>query len=325
MKIVLILPYFGKFPNYFNLHLNTIKSNKNIHWLFITNDKTNYFYPENVTLIYKNFQEVQEQFQSNFNFKISLETPFKLCDFRPAFGLIFQEYIKEYDFWGHCDPDILWGKFDNFIFNNVINNYDKVFTFGHLTLYKNDDKNNLRFLEKINNQERYKTVFSHPIGFAFDEKFNNSINTIFKNNNYPMLLQNVAADVDSYHTNFRLSIYNYQTNNYYFDGIKKQLFTLENGSIYRYIFNNNTIEKQEFLYIHLQKRAMIENFKNDFPNKILISQNEFLPLNEEITIANFDKYYKPKWYNKQFLKVKWNSFKYKLKHKSYFYGSNKNL
>ena len=326
MKIVLILPYFGNFPNYFNLHLKTIECNKNIHWLFITNDNSNYDFPENVTVINTTFNEIQAQFQSHFDFKICLETPFKLCDFRPAFGLVFQPYIKDFDFWGHCDPDILWGNFNNFINAIAPEKYDKIFTFGHLSLYKNEEKNNLRFLENINNQERYKTVFSHPIGFAFDEKFNKSINTIYKNNKYAMLLQNVAADIDSYHTNFRLSIYNYETNKYFFDGINKQLFTWENGAVYRYVYTKNkTIEKQEFLYIHLQKRSMNLNFNPNFSVKILIMQDEFLILNEEITALNFHKYYKPKWYNKQFFKVKYNSFKYKLRHKSYFYGSNKNV
>ena len=41
--------------------------------------------------------------------QVTLDRPYKLCDFKPAYGFIFGEYLKEYDYWGHCDIDIVWG------------------------------------------------------------------------------------------------------------------------------------------------------------------------------------------------------------------------
>ena len=40
-KIVFICPYFGAFPNYFNLTLKSIEYNKTIDWLIITDIKKN--------------------------------------------------------------------------------------------------------------------------------------------------------------------------------------------------------------------------------------------------------------------------------------------
>ena len=325
MKTALILPYFGTFPNYFNLHLHTIKSNPSFNWIIFTDDKKTYNYPNNVTVIYTSFQEIKILFQSKFNFEISLETPFKLCDYRPAFGSVFQDYLKEYDFWGHCDPDILWGNFDNFINYDRLKKFDKIFTFGHLTLYKNNEENNLRYLKKCNNETRYKTVFTNPIGFAFDEKFNKSINSIYLENNFSIYLKNVAADISPYYTNFKLSIYNYNTHLYSNEFIDKQLFTWENGSIFRYFIANNQLLKEEFLYIHLQKRTMKFSFAAANSKHILISPLEFKEIDTTITFENFKLLYKKYWFNKQFLKVKWSSFKYKLKYKDYFYGYKKNV
>ena len=31
-------------------------------------------------------------------FEVAAETGYKLCDFKPAYGIIFADYIKEYDF-----------------------------------------------------------------------------------------------------------------------------------------------------------------------------------------------------------------------------------
>ena len=31
-------------------------------------------------------------------------------DLRPAYGVLFEEYLDGYDFWGHCDLDVLFGR-----------------------------------------------------------------------------------------------------------------------------------------------------------------------------------------------------------------------
>ncbi|RAR51133.1 DUF6625 family protein [Flavobacterium lacus] len=325
MRTVLILPYFGKFPNYFRLYLETIRLNDAVDWLFFTDDKTEYDFPDNVTVVYKKFDEIQLLFQSKFEFKIFLESPFKLCDFRPSFGYVFEEYLTNYDYWGHCDPDILWGNFNNFLNWDILSKYDKIFTFGHLTLYKNTQEINKLFMSPLNGAERFKTVFTHPKGFAFDEKQNNSINSIFDSHSLPVFQTSYAADIDPYHTNMILSNYNYTANTYTTDLIKEQLFTWENGCVYRYYIEKGKLIKEEFLYIHLQKRQMKCNFTDFNVDKILISFDEFLLLEEVITLQNFTTFYRKKWFNRQFFKVKWNSFKYKLKYKDYFYGAKKNL
>lgn len=325
MKTILILPYFGKLPNYFNLYLETVKRNTSVQWLLITDDKTEYLYPRNITVVHKKFIEIKELFQSKFPFEIVLDTAHKLCDYKPAYGYLFEDYLKDYDYWGHCDPDIIWGNFTHFMDWNMLSKYDKIFTFGHLTLYKNTRENNIRFKASINGIERFKVVFTHPIGFAFDEKYGQSINSIFENNSISLFQESYAADVDSYQSNMILSMYHPQTNTYKADTVKKQIFTWENGSVFRYYIKDSNLIKEEFLYIHLQKRSMKWEFDELNYSKILISSNEFSPLEEEITLQNFRKLFTKKWINRQFFKVKWNSFKYKFRYKEYFYGSKKNF
>ena len=94
-KILFICPYFGAFPNYFNLTLNSIKYNPTIDWLIITDITKQYDYPNNVKIINMKFEELQKKVQSCFNFKINLNAPFKMCDFRPAYGIIFKEYLNK--------------------------------------------------------------------------------------------------------------------------------------------------------------------------------------------------------------------------------------
>ena len=44
-KCVFILPYFGKFNNYFGLFLKSCGKNTEYNWLILTDDKEKYNYP----------------------------------------------------------------------------------------------------------------------------------------------------------------------------------------------------------------------------------------------------------------------------------------
>lgn len=85
-KICLVVPYFGKFNNYFQLFLNSCERNEEIHWLFFTDDRRRFDYPKNVKVVYCSFEEIKKVFQSKFTFKISLERPYKLCDYKCKIG-----------------------------------------------------------------------------------------------------------------------------------------------------------------------------------------------------------------------------------------------
>lgn len=318
MKLVFILPYFGKFPNYFNLYLKSIAFNKEYTWLIITDCEDSYNFPENVILIYKTFDELKMLFQSRFDFDLSLDSPYKLCDFKPAYGYLLEEYIKDYDYWAHCDSDVIFGNLSNYLDFDKFKNYDKIFTLGHLSIYKNEKENNSRFLEKIDGQFQYQKVFSNPIAFAFDEQYSKSINTIFLQNDYSLYSDNFSADIDPYNINFRLNIQNSEARNYNLENVKKQLFVWKNGGVFRYYIANNELVTEEFMYIHLQKRSMEVAVETE-ETSILIVPNQFKSIQEEITIKNFNIYFKWNYFNKQYFAVKYKSFKYKFKHRKHFY------
>ena len=40
---------------------------------------------------------------------MTIEDAYKLTDFKPAYGEIFQDYIIQYDFWGFTDIDLIYG------------------------------------------------------------------------------------------------------------------------------------------------------------------------------------------------------------------------
>ncbi|MBY0481821.1 MAG: hypothetical protein K2Q21_10720, partial [Chitinophagaceae bacterium] len=96
--------------------------------------------------------------------------PYKICDFRPAYGVIFNEFLKPYDFWGHIDEDIILGRLKRFITTKDLGKYDIItmrhdYLVGCLTLYKNTPKINRLYTKNRD----YKLVFSCPDNLGFDE------------------------------------------------------------------------------------------------------------------------------------------------------------
>ena len=95
---------------------------------------------------------------------------YKLCDFRPAFAIIFADLVRDYDFWGYGDNDLVFGDVATFITPELLANKD-VLSFkkqhlqGPLTFFRN--------VETVNNLFRdggeYETVFATPEYRSFDE------------------------------------------------------------------------------------------------------------------------------------------------------------
>lgn len=289
-KKVFIIPYFGKFPNYFQLVLNSCGKNLDFDWLIITDNKDKYDYPKNVHVIYKTFLELKNEIQSKFDFEISLEKPHKFCDFKPTYGYIFEEYIKEYDFWGYCDLDVIFGKLSNFITDSLLSKYEKLFTYGHMTLYKNNETSRKNFMEKLNGEEVYRKYLSTPATYGFDELWENSINNIYLKLGIDIYTEKLCADILPREVNFRLALgHDRNFSDEFFERKRKSLFVYEDEKIVRYLKKDDCLKKIEYMYIHLQKRKMqldpnILNHKN-----YLIIPNYFLGYENQITLESYNK------------------------------------
>ena len=83
---------------------------------------------------------------------------------------IFKDYLREYDYWGHCDIDTILGDLNHYIPFEKLQEYDRIFTEGHMTLYKNNEKvnNYFRTLSALDCQN-YKNVYTTDDVRCFDE------------------------------------------------------------------------------------------------------------------------------------------------------------
>ena len=288
-KIIFILPYFGKFNNYFNLFLKSCEYNKDIDWLIFTDDKTKYDYPINVRVEYMEFNELKSLIDDKFGFKTAINRPHKLCDFKPAYGYIFEEYIRGYDFWGHCDCDVIFGNIRKFITNELLDKYDKLFCLGHCTLYKNTEEINKVFMKEYKGEKLYKKAYTSNDSFAFDEEYlPDNVNRIFKEYGYRVLEDDYSANISILHSDFRLVRFDQLSRNYIVEKKNRNLFVFDKGTIKRYQKVFNELVVTDYMYIHLQRRKMKLALDNN--DKYKIVTNRFTDLEvDNIDDSSFDK------------------------------------
>ena len=148
-KICLVVPFFGEFPDYYRLWLESVKYNPNIDFLMITDNKYNYEKLKNVHVKKMTFEKLKKRIQELYEFKIRLKSPYKLCDFRPAFGEIFEEELQEFDFWGYCDIDLIFGDISKYVTEEILEKYDKINFHGHFSLYRNNEKLRTLYKKKL--------------------------------------------------------------------------------------------------------------------------------------------------------------------------------
>ena len=122
-KILLIIPYFGQWPLWFDAYLTSIKHNPTINWLCPTDCEIPEEHPENIKFLKTDLKRLNKHVNQVVGCNVPL-TPRKFCDLKPAYAEIFSDEIKGYDFWGFCDLDIIWGDIRKFITPELLSNYD---------------------------------------------------------------------------------------------------------------------------------------------------------------------------------------------------------
>lgn len=168
-RIALVLPYFGKLPEFFQIWLDSCRANPTVDWLLFTDDESPFDYPSNVHREIMTFPALRERIQRAFDFPVQLPLPYKLCDFKCAYGLVFREELAGYDFWGYCDCDLVWGNIRKFVTEAMLEKYDRIFSRGHLTLIRNDAESVRFFMKKAKGVPTYENVLASPDNHSFDE------------------------------------------------------------------------------------------------------------------------------------------------------------
>ncbi|HZY38617.1 MAG TPA: DUF6625 family protein [Mucilaginibacter sp.] len=269
-SIALFTCYIGKLPWYFNYFGHSCGYNPSIDFYIISDDHDYQpALPKNVKLVYKTLEDINLLVGAKLGLNVNIANGYKLCDFKPAYGIIFSDLLKGYDFWGHCDIDIIFGCIREFITDGLLENYDLIsvrhdYISGCFLLYRNISKLNTLFLQS----KDYKKVFTDTRHYCFDET-NFAHETFGEGKKY----FEIDTEIESMmHVVKRLEAANYI--NPFFDfmiieGLPGRL-KWENGKM----FYKNRFEVLFYHLIYFKNRFSPKKQIRNIPDSFLISANK---------------------------------------------------
>lgn len=277
-KIAIIVTWFGELPPYFKAWLKSAEKNTTIDFFcFFDHDfetKSN-----NIFLIKSTMQDEINRISKAINEKITINNSYKFCDLRPSFGLGYADYLKDYQFWGYCDIDLVFGDIRTFLTDEVLDKYDRFYEYGHLSIFRNNDV--------MNNLYNYpgciyskNEIFRKPAKCTPEEHW--GINRIMEINNFKCYRESDYAD---FYLPYQTLLINNGKN------YDKQIFYWEDGKAIMAYEDNNTIQKRELVYIHWQKRKPVIEFDIDKVNNFFITSERLIEKNEGLpNIEDIQKY-----------------------------------
>ncbi len=194
MNFIFIIPYVGEWPWYFPYFLHSCRYNPSVDFLILTDNSIFIKHlPLNVRVLPYSMEQFKADASRALGLEVAVENGYKLCDFKSSYGAIFYEFIKDYDFWGYCDIDLIFGNIRAFMTDELLSEYDIIsarhdYLTGCFALYRNN-----KFMRGLFKQSKdYKKVFTEPRNFFFDET-NYNFEAFEKNVHYSQIHTEVES------------------------------------------------------------------------------------------------------------------------------------
>jgi hypothetical protein len=238
----LVVPYFGARPSYFPLVVRSMAANPDVSWLLLTEQPVPDA-PPNVAVQLCEFEDFAKRVRSFFDFEISLERPYKMCDFRPAFGEIFADELAGYDVWRHSDLDVVFGRIREQLPVAAFE-ADKILFNGNFSLYRNTAATGGWYRHEVG-KVTYRDAMTNPAAMHFDEWAG-----IY------YIVEDLGAPVWHEAVIFDISFRQYRTRAEAPQGRDPRRYAWENGEVCEYRLERGRPVRRTALLIHLQKRVL---------------------------------------------------------------------
>lgn len=148
-RTLIITPWFGSWPGWMGIFLLACKYNPEIHWLIVGDHELPVCAPANVRFEQTSFDEYRERCGAALGASFSWVRPYKLCDLKPAWGIIHRADLIAYELWGWTDLDLLYGDLASCIQQRIQGHSVVSFSGTHLSgefcLFRNQEAVNNAF------------------------------------------------------------------------------------------------------------------------------------------------------------------------------------
>ena len=169
-RIRLLIPYFGRWPFWMPFFLESCRHNPDIDWLFFSDCGVPANLPANVVIEPMTFAAYCQLVSERLGIAFRPQSPYKLCDIKPALGHIHADRLDGFDFWGFSDIDLVYGDLRAYFTAERLARFDLLATHarrisGHLCLLRNSPRMREAFMQVPGWQQ----AFQQAEHLAFDE------------------------------------------------------------------------------------------------------------------------------------------------------------
>lgn len=191
-SLCFVIPYFGKWPFWMPFFVASCRANPGIDWLLFSDCGPVADCPPNLRIVQTSYADYCTRVSAALGIDFAPVNPYKLCDLKPALGLIHEVELRGYDFWAFGDLDLVHGDLRAYFTAERLAGKDLLSTHarrvsGHCCLVRN----NPRMREAFRLIPNWRDLFADQVHHALDE---GAFSRIFiRHKNWPDWLYRFAA------------------------------------------------------------------------------------------------------------------------------------
>jgi len=171
MRLCFALCFLGRLPRYFPLFLSSCERNPDVDFLIISDREPPRPLGPNMRWVQRDLGALQTLFSDKLGLPVEIPAPYKLCDFKTTYGLVLEDWLGDYDFWGICDADLVFGNIRHFARHSLLEAHDVLsfrgrgYISGPCTLFRNTERVN-RLFEQA---PHFRDILQDPECLSFTE------------------------------------------------------------------------------------------------------------------------------------------------------------
>lgn len=167
-SICFVIPYFGRWPFWMPLFLESCRRNPDTNWLLFSDCGIPPSLPDNVRVERVSYESYCALISQRLGIAFAPHNAYKLCDIKPALGYIHAEQLQGYDFWAFGDLDVVYGRLREYFTDERLARYDFYSTHarrvsGHLCLLRNTSEMRGLFMKIPRWRERFMDQEHHAL------------------------------------------------------------------------------------------------------------------------------------------------------------------
>ena len=144
-KVALIIPYFGQWPEWMELYLYSCSKQEGIDFIFYTDCDIPSTIYANTLFHLISFNDYCAFVSQRLDIIFQPKRAYKLCDLKVFYGIIHQQDLEGYDWWGFGDIDLVYGDLSLMVNETNMSKYDLLTTqvdriAGHFPIMRKESK-----------------------------------------------------------------------------------------------------------------------------------------------------------------------------------------